>query len=92
LRQDQNLSFVYHVRNNGSTISDYFSFFSFCFVKDVSFVSACNAEFCNNLEAVYFCRGRNFIPFSKKMLGIMDDWIARLITVPEGLHIYEPHD
>jgi hypothetical protein len=36
------------------------------FIKDVSFVSACNAEFCNNLEAVYFCRGQNFIPFSKK--------------------------
>jgi hypothetical protein len=40
--------------------------FLFYFVKDISFVSACNAEFYNNLKVVYFYRGQNFIPFSKR--------------------------
>jgi hypothetical protein len=49
---------------NESIIIDYFSFKTLCWISDVSLISACNTELCNNLEAVYFCRGRNIILFS----------------------------
>jgi hypothetical protein len=46
--------------------TNYFSFTALCLVDDVSLVSAFNVELCNNLKVVYFCRGRNLVPFSKK--------------------------
>jgi hypothetical protein len=51
------------VNMNRSIIIDYFSFKPLCWISDVSLISTCNAELCNNLEAVYFCRVRNIIPF-----------------------------
>jgi hypothetical protein len=49
---------------------DYFSFIALYLVNDVPFILAFNTELCNNLEVVYFYRGRNLIPFSKKNIAL----------------------
>jgi hypothetical protein len=48
-------------------------------VNDISFVLVFNAELCNNLDVMYFCRGQNLVLFFKKYAQI---YCCRLGTFP----------
>jgi hypothetical protein len=55
---------------NGNIIIDYFSFKTLYWISDVSLVSACNAELCNNWRLYTFVVAGTLFLFLKKSITI----------------------